>query len=111
MKPRENQESYSEAIQSTSYLRNVNAPYPARSSRAWEKAKTFLLDVAHVGWTVLRSFSRPTRGRIWPRRGAAAGGGTNANVVMKIYGPNCVALVEFFLASAREREAVWFGLG
>ena len=44
---------------------------------------------------------------------ASESGGTN--VVMKIYGPNCVALVEFFLASLgsreREREAVWFGLG
>ena len=69
------------------------------------KARNFLLDVAHVGWTVLRSFSRPTRGRIWPRRGAAAGAGGGTNVVMKIYGPNCVALVEFFLPRLeRERE-------
>ena len=44
-----------------------------------------------------------------PNLASARSGGTN--VVMKIYGPNCVALVEFFLASlgSRERERL-FGL-
>ena len=42
------------------------------------------------------------------RGSTRASGGTN--VVMKIYGPNCVALVEFFLPRLeRERERL-FGL-
>ena len=57
-------------------------------------------------------------------REAEVSGGSErgrTNVVMKIYGPNCVALVEFFLLpqleteregrGGREKRAVWFGLG
>ena len=73
-------------------------------------------DVAHVGWTVLPSFSRR-----WGAKQAgpslALAASEKGNAVMKIYGPNCVALVEFFLPpslTSGEEEggegAVWFGL-